>query len=80
MNRHALKLARELRSAGVSVDISDESFRLKKSFDAAEKLGATYAVLVGENEVNAQAFAVKHLKTGEQKTIARAALAEFLNE
>ncbi len=53
MNRHALKLARELRAAGIAVDVGDESFRLKKSFETAEKLGATYAILVGENEVQA---------------------------
>ncbi len=66
MNRHALKLARQLRAAGIAVDVSDESFRLKKSFETAEKLGATFAILVGENEVQADAFAVKNLKSGEQ--------------
>jgi len=80
MNRHALKLARELRTAGVAVDLSDESFRLKKSFETAEKLGATYAVLVGEDEVASGEFAVKNLKSGEQTKIARAALAEFLRD
>ncbi len=50
-NRHAMKLARELRAAGVAVDVGDESFRLKKSFETAEKLGAAFVVLVGENEV-----------------------------
>ena len=37
MNSHALKLARELRRAGVSADLGDENFRLKKSFEAARK-------------------------------------------
>ena len=72
-----LEIARE---AGVAVDVSDESFRLKKSFETAEKLGASYAVLVGENEVSAQAFTVKNLKTGEQTKVPRAALAEYLNK
>ena len=51
MNGDALKLADELRRAGLVVDIGDESFRLKKSFETAEKLGATYTIIVGENEV-----------------------------
>jgi histidyl-tRNA synthetase len=80
MNRPALKLARELRAAGVTVDVSDESFRLKKSFETAEKLGATYAILVGENEVGAGAFAVKNLRSGEQTTVARAELVPYLQE
>ena len=77
-NRHALKLARELRAAGLAVDVGDESFRLKKSFETAEKLGAIYVVLVGENEVAADAFSVKELKTSQQTTVARSGLAEFL--
>ncbi len=79
MNRHALKLAKEFRAAGIAVDVSDESFRLKKSFETAEKLGATYAILVGENEVQAGAFAVKNLKSGEQTTVPRAELQEYLS-
>ena len=65
-------------SIGVAVDVSDESFRLKKSFETAEMLGATYAILVGENEVQASAFAVKNLKSGQQATVALDGLAEFL--
>jgi histidyl-tRNA synthetase len=77
-NRHALKLARELRAAGLVVDIGDEGFRLKKGFETAEKLGAKYAVIVGENEVAADTFAVKDLKSGEQVSVARAELAKKL--
>jgi histidyl-tRNA synthetase len=74
MNRHALRLARELRRGGLVVDVGDESFRLKKSFDTAEKLGAKYAILVGENEVAADTFAMKNLGTGEQVSVARTEL------
>jgi histidyl-tRNA synthetase len=80
MNRHALQLARQLRASGLAVDVSDEGFRLKKSFETAEKLGATVAILVGENEVKADAFAVKDLKSGEQSTVARTELAEYLKD
>ena len=51
MNVHALTLARELRREGISADIGDESFRLKKSFELAEKAGARFIVIVGENEI-----------------------------
>ena len=78
MNRHALKLARELRRAGISADIGDETFRLKKSFENAEKAGARLIVIVGENEVAAQQFAVKNLASGEQVQVPRAELAAHL--
>ena len=80
MNAHALKLARELRRAGISADIGDETFRLKKSFEAAEKAGARYIVIVGENEVAAEQFAVKDLASGSRCTVPRAALAEYLRK
>lgn len=79
MNRHALKLARELRDAGLVVDVGDESFRLKKGFDAAEKMAARYVVIVGENEVKADQFAVKDIRSGEQVTVPRAELVRKLS-
>jgi len=78
MNPHALKLARELRRAGVRCDLGDESFRLKKSFEAAEKSGARYIVIVGENEVNSATFAVKNLSAGTQESVTRDNLADYL--
>jgi histidyl-tRNA synthetase len=78
MNPQVLKLGRELRRAGVSADIGDENFRLKKSFEAAEKAGAKYMVIVGENEVASNKFAVKDLATGKQEKVARTELAKVL--
>jgi histidyl-tRNA synthetase len=78
MNRHALKLARELRQHGLIVDVGDGSFRIKKGFETAEKLGAKYAIVVGENEVNSGTFAVKDLKSGEQHAVARSELGDSL--
>ena len=74
MNREAAKLARELRKHDLIIEMGDESFRLKKSFDTADKLGARYVVIVGENEVASGNFALKQLG-GEQQTVPRAELA-----
>ncbi len=74
MNREAARLARELRRHDLVVELGDETFRLKKSFDTAEKLGSRYALIVGENEVKADAFALKDLKSGEQQSVPRANL------
>jgi histidyl-tRNA synthetase len=71
MNPEAARLARELRREDVIVEVGDESFRLKKSFEIATKVGAKYILIVGENEVKANAFALKNLATGEQVSVAR---------
>jgi histidyl-tRNA synthetase len=78
LNLNALGLAQELRQAKIRVALGDGRFRLKKSFELAEKAGAQYIVIVGENEVSADQFAVKNLASGEQVKVARRELAEFL--
>jgi histidyl-tRNA synthetase len=94
MNREAARLARELRRQSTAhnhgvedqtrsalvVELGDESFRLKKSFEAADKLGARYLLIVGENEVATNAFALKNLASGEQVTVPRAELARRIKE
>ncbi len=80
MNREAARLARELRRHDVVADLGDESFRLKKSFEAADKMGARYILIVGENEVKAEAFALKNLESGEQVTVVRGELAKRIAE
>jgi histidyl-tRNA synthetase len=76
MNSEAAKLAHELRRHDVVVELGDDTFRLKKSFEAATKVCAKYILIVGENEVNADAFALKNLLTGEQVSVARGELAK----
>jgi histidyl-tRNA synthetase len=76
MDREAARLARELRRNEIITELGDETFRLKKSFDTAARLGARYVLIVGENEVKADAFAVKNQETGEQVSVPRADLSE----
>src|ERR1700691_404453 len=80
MNGEAARLARELRREGVVADLGDESFRLKKSFEAATKAGAKYILIVGENEVKAGAFSLKNLESGEQVSVAKSELAGKIRE
>jgi histidyl-tRNA synthetase len=75
MNGEAARLARELRRHDLVVELGDESFRLKKSFETATKAEANYILIVGENEVKADAFALKNLATGEQVSVPRGELA-----
>jgi len=75
MNKQAIRLARELRRHNIVAELGDETFRLKKSLETGSKLGAKYALIVGENEVSTGVFALKNLATGEQKSVARNELA-----
>jgi histidyl-tRNA synthetase len=75
MDREAARLARQLRRHDIVVEVGDEKFRLKKSFEIATKAGARYILIVGENEVKTDTFALKHLERGEQVSVPRGELA-----
>ncbi len=76
MDREAARLARELRRQDVIAELGDETFRLKKSFEAAAKIGARFILIVGGDEVQSGTFALKNLATGEQISVPRAELAK----
>ncbi|HEY4009048.1 MAG TPA: histidine--tRNA ligase [Acidobacteriaceae bacterium] len=76
-NAAALALARELRREGLSVEVGDGTFKLRKSFDVADKL-ARNIVLLGEDEVATGLVTVKTFATGEQLKVARTELASRL--
>ena len=80
MNRQGLLLAKGLRREGLVIELGDRSFRLKKMFETATKIGARYILIVGEDEVKEDAFALKHLASGEQVTVPRAQLAQRIAE
>ena len=75
MNKEAARVARELRRQDLVVELGDQSFRLKKSFETATKLGAKYILISGENEFSTGVFALKNLATGEQESVPRTELA-----
>jgi histidyl-tRNA synthetase len=79
LNAAALVLARELRRAGLSIELGDGSFRLKKSFETADKV-ARRIVILGEDELRSGILTVKDFSTGIQSKIARAELASFLTQ
>src|SRR6202167_1056952 len=77
LNAAALVLARELRRAGLRVELGDGSFRLKKSFEAADKI-ARRIVVLGEDEHQSGILTVKDFISGKQTKVPRAELAANL--
>jgi histidyl-tRNA synthetase len=78
MNAAALVLARELRHAGLWIELGEGSFRLKKSFEAADKC-ARQIVILGEDELKSGILTVKNFSTSKQTKVPRAELAVFLS-
>jgi histidyl-tRNA synthetase len=78
MNAAALVLARELRGSGLRIELGDGSFRLKKSFETANKLARTILIL-GEDEVASGILTLKHFASGEQFKVPRDQLGQQLS-
>jgi histidyl-tRNA synthetase len=79
LNAAALVLARELRHGGLWIELGEGSFRLKKSFETADKC-ARQIVILGEDELKSGIMTVKNFSTGNQTKVPRAELAAFLAE
>jgi len=62
--RECIKLVMELRYAGLKVDFEMSGKKLKKSLDFANKLGITYVIIIGEDEVNSGKVKIKKMVEG----------------
>jgi histidyl-tRNA synthetase len=77
LNPAALALARGLRREGLKIELGDGAFRLKKSFEVADKI-ARRIVILGEDEHQSGILTVKDFSTGIQTKVPRAELAAVL--
>ena len=76
----AMQVATELRVSGYRTDMCFEDVKLGNMFKRAERKGASYAVIIGENEVNNQEVIIKNMATQEQVTCSLEKLIEKISE
>jgi histidyl-tRNA synthetase len=76
----ALALARELRAAGVRVDVYPNAEKLGKQLKYASSVGVPFVVIAGVDERERGEVVLKDMKSGEQQKIARAEVALRLRE
>lgn len=74
----AVQIARKLRECGLTVELPPEEMKFKKSLGLADKLGARYAVIIGEDEVASGTYTLKNLADGGQKKLNENDLLEYL--
>jgi histidyl-tRNA synthetase len=76
----AVALARKLREHKLSVELPAQEMKFGKSLNLADRLGARFAVILGEDELAAAQFTVKRLADGDQKKLSEAELLEYLTK
>jgi histidyl-tRNA synthetase len=64
----ALVITHQLRDAGFSCDRSFENRSMKSQMKAADKSGALVAIIIGSDEVEANAFVLRPLRGEEQQS------------
>src|SRR5262249_43722427 len=74
--RHAASMAMDLRRNGLSVEIAEG--KLKRAMELANKIGARYTLIIGDNELAAGTYALKHMSSGEQQNVTRGEIAAKL--
>jgi histidyl-tRNA synthetase len=67
-------LAAELRAAGISVERSVDR-KLKRALEVANKMGARFTLIIGDNEIAAGTYLLKDMASGEQESLSRDQLA-----
>ena len=76
----AQKLANDLRLQGISVEKDLMGRSLKAQMKYADKIGAKYTVVIGNDEIKNDKVNVKNMATGEQKEVAITDLKRVIEE
>ncbi len=78
--KDSLRIASELRGAGINTEVWFETDGLGKQLKYASAKGIPYAVIVGPDEAGAGAATLRDLNSGEQVQVERGQLVHELNE
>lgn len=62
-------LIHKLRAKGIVVDADYMNKKMKAQFKAADRLGAKYAIILGEDELQENIVLIKDLESGEQQKV-----------
>ena len=72
-----IKVATDLRKAGINTEIYLNDKKLKAKFKYADKLQIPYVIIIGEDEITEGKVTMKNMITGEE---ARLSIEECINE
>jgi histidyl-tRNA synthetase len=76
----AIRAAKDLRKAGFSVELPPVEQKFGKALGQADKLGAKYALILGDNEVSEGLWTLKTLADGSQQKLTEPQLLEHLKK
>ncbi|HVA77757.1 MAG TPA: histidine--tRNA ligase [Candidatus Binataceae bacterium] len=75
---NAVVMVRELRRKGLRIELASPERKLKALLGRAAKIGARFAVIVGDNELARGVVQLKNLESGQQSEVSAADLARAI--
>ena len=75
---HCLRLARQVRQAGIPTEVYPDAAKMKKQMQYANTLQVPYVALVGDQEMQEGLIALKDMQSGEQQKLTLDELIEKL--
>jgi histidyl-tRNA synthetase len=76
----ALRLQKRLRAAGLSVLLDPEGRSFKSRMKQADKLGARYAAILGDDERKKGVWSLRDMARSEQREVTEQQLLDHLKE
>ena len=76
----AVRAAKDLRNAGFSVELPPVAQKFGKALGQADKLGAKYALILGDDEIAENSWTLKTLSDGSQIKLPEPALIDHLRK
>jgi histidyl-tRNA synthetase len=76
----AIRAAKDLRASGYRVELPPTEQKFGKALGQADKLGARYALILGEDEVSSGDWTLKTLSDGSQNKYTENELLDYLRE
>ncbi len=78
--REGMRLVRALRSKGVECLVEFKERNLKSQLSRANKLGASWVLIIGEEEVKKRKYQLKNMKTGRQDELTQEEIIKTLQK
>ncbi len=75
---HGQQVVMELRDQGIRAELYPEVVKIQKQFNYADKIGAPYALIIGEDEMASGSYALKDMQSGNQQKLTLKELIEVL--
>lgn len=75
---YAQTLANSLREQDVNVEVSLSDKKVGDQIKIADKKQIPFVICVGENEIKNESFTIKHLESGEEETLKKDAVADYI--